>query len=427
MLKNVTGRFRPGGIGRNISWLLLHSGIEAAAMTFASLLVARWFGPASLGQLAILLAGVQLVTLLGDGFFPTIIKSVSEAKARNDPYAAFIGWRYAGVSVIALIFAAFSMGVISFFYYHSQVTLTLIVFAVALAIARGSRAVLDGCYRGMQEFRTPAIIGSACATLMAGGIIGLAASGYKVTMYILVMAAGMVLNCLLMAWAYRHQFLKGNASLTVAQAPKADFLRYSLPLALRGLSTFLFLNINVLMLGGLSNLADVGQFRLTNQFLIIPALILSSVLSAVAPRVSAAYIGGPRQLETFLGRVYGLMLALSIPLALFFLFNKPLLNMFFPAYGPASEMLCFFAPAMAVMGIAYAASIIPVQAGKPGLAFTISVVSGIVNVIAAYIGLRVYGVIGLAVATAVVHFLTYIASIVATHVAFGIPFRIRFS
>lgn len=427
LTKKLSSRFRPGGIGRNISWLLLHSGIEAATMTVASLLAARWFGPASLGQLAILLAGVQLVTYLGDGFFPTIIKYVSEAKARDNSGAALLGWRFAGTSVGVLILAAVVMGFVSFAFFQSQLTITLVLLAVALAVARGWRAVLDGCYRGMQEFRIPAVIGSLCTTIMAGCIIGFAAAGYRVTMYLGVMLAGMAINCLCLAWAYHRRFLRAEKPTTTTPPPTKDFLRYSLPLALRGVASFLFLNINILILGGISSLEDVGQFRLTNQFLTIPALILSSVLSAVAPRVAAAQMGSDSDLGLFLSRVYGLMLILTIPLALLFWFNEPFIRLFFPAYGPAGQMLAFFAPAMAVMGLGYASSILPVQGGKPGLALGISVTSGLVNVIVAYIGLRVYGVMGLAMATAVVHFCTYLASVAITHRAFGIPFRVRFS
>lgn len=427
LFETLTSRFKPGGIGRNISWLILHSGIEAATMTLASLLAARWFGPTSLGQLAILLAGVQLVTLLGDGFFPAIIKYVSEAKARHNPAAALLGWRFAWLSVGVLFIAALIMGVGSLYFYHSQLTLTLALLAVALAVTRGWRSVLDGCYRGLQEFRIPAFIGSLSTTIMAGCIIGFAAAGYRVKMYLGVMASGMAINCLVLAWAYRRKFLTSKPGATMTLIPNSEFLRYSLPLALRGLSSFLFLNINILMLGGFASLADAGQFRLTNQFLTIPALILSAVLSAVAPRIAAAQSGGQHQFEMFLSRVYGLMLILSIPLAIFFWLNAPLLNQLFPAYVPASRMLSFFAPAMAVMGLGYAASIIPVQAGKPGLAFVFSAISGLVNVGAAYVGLKAYGVIGLAIATASVHFCTYLAAIVVTHRVFRIPFHIRFS
>lgn len=427
LLGRVKIRFQPGGIGRNISWLLFQSGMEAATMTVASLVAAHWFGPAALGQLALLLAGVQLVTLLGDGFFPTIIKYVSEAKAQNNPLAALIGWKLVWVGVAVLCVFALLMGLVSYYFFSTKLTVALMLLALILAIARGWRSVLDGCYRGMQEFRIPAFIGSICTSIMAGLIIGLALTGYRVFMYIAVMAVGMVINCSLLAWAYRKKFLRASENVAPATVSTSEFLMYSLPLALRGLATFLFLNINTFLLGGLSTLSNVGQFRLTNQFLTIPALILSSALAAVAPRIASAQLSGSHNFELFLSRVYGLMLLLTLPLALFFWFNKPLLHLFFPAYGPASDMLSYFAPAMAVMGLGYAASIVPVQAGRPGLAFGVSVVSGGINVVAAYVGLKLYGITGLAVATAIVHFCTYVGGIIVTHRAFHLRFRIRFS
>jgi len=424
---NLRRRFGHGGIGRQISWLLSQSAVEAMTMTVAALLTARWFGPVALGQLTILLAGVQLVTHVGDGFFPTILKYVSEAKAQDSSTGEWIGWRFSCIALLILIFVACSIGLISNVMYGSQLTPALVILAILLATSRGWRACIDGAYRGIQEFRVPALVGMICTSLMAGCIIGLAAVGYRVSMYIAIMAVGTMINCGVLAWVYRKR-LANESFLSRKSDPSIwQFFKYSFPLVLRGLSAFLFLKINLLLLGRAGDLGDAGQFGLTEKFLTIPALLLSSALSAVAPRIAAAQLGGTLYLEAFLSKVYGLMLLLTLPMALFFWFNKIILTILFPEYGTASDMLAFFAPVMVVMGLGYAASIIPVQGGKPGLAFLISALSGLANMVAAYLGLKLNGVVGLAIGTAAVHFTTYIVWIVVTHRVFHIRFRIRFN
>jgi O-antigen/teichoic acid export membrane protein len=447
----ITQRFRPGGIGRHISWLLLQAAAETGTMTLATLLAARMFGPVSWGQLGILLAGVQLVSTIGDGFFPTIIRFVSEARAKGNPDAPHIGWRCMWISVGTLLLISAILAGAALAVFSSQVTALWVGLAMLLAVSRGWRASFDGIYRGMQYFRTPAVAGSVCVAATAGGILYFAAHGYRVSAYLGVMLVGMVANCLWLAVAYHGRYGRADARKASAasamqsdqageavdggSAPNLDsgdytaraYLKYSLPLALRGIWTFLFLKINIWMLGAMASEYDAGQFRLTDQFLTIPSLLLSSLLLAVAPRIVAAQVGGKYSLELLLSRVYGLVLVLTIPLALFFWFNEPIITWLFPDFAPASRMLTYFAPAMVVMGLGFAASIVPVQAGKPGLALGITVVSGIANVLMAYIGFKVGGVYGMAIGTAIVHFLTYALGVVVTHWAFGLRFRVRFS
>lgn len=411
-----------------MSWLLFQSGVEAGTMTLAALLATRWFGPEAWGQLGVLLSGVLLVTAMGDGFWPTIIKYVSEARATDNPAAPRIGWRAMGWSVAALSSLGILVALAGLIGFSQRITFTWVFLSLLLAIGRGWRASFDGIYRGLQYFRTVAVAGSVTVSLTAAALIFFSAMGYRVSTWLAVMVVGIMANCLWLTVSFRRRYFKDSPkTITTADLNSPDFFRYSMPLVFRGLATFLFLKINILMLGIMASDYDAGQFRLTDQFLTIPSLVLSSVLAAVSPRIVASQLAGPHHLELLLSRVYGLMLALTAPLALFFWFNKPILQFFFPAYAPASTMLTYFAPAMMAIGVGFAASLVPVQAGKPGLAMVITVVSGFGNVVAAYIGIKLGGVYGLALGSAIVHFLTYTVGTAVIHKAFGLRFRIRFS
>lgn len=428
LIEKVTIRFKPGGIGRNMSWLLLHSGTEASALTIAALLAANWFGPAAWGQLGILLTGVQLVSMLGDGLYPAIVKYVADARAADNPAAELIGWRFAWLAVAALSVAAVLLGGTAYLVFPSQLSPVWVLLAVILAAMRGWRTSADGAFRGLQQFRWSAVAGMTCAVLMAVAIIAFSAAGYRVSSYLAVMVVGTLANCIWLAVFYHRKFLRNAAPMLDGNSPSpGNFFRYAFPLALRGLATFLFLKINIWTLGAMASESDAGQFRLTDQFLTVPALILSAVLAAVAPRLASAQVAGKQQLGMFQAKVYGLMLLLTIPVAIFFWFNGVFLRVLFPDFGPAGEMLRYFAPSILIMGMAYAASMLPVQCGKPGIAFSITLISGLANVAAAYAGFKLYGVYGLAIATATIHFLTYAVTIVVTHRVFDIPFRIRFS
>jgi O-antigen/teichoic acid export membrane protein len=426
--KHIAGRFRPGGIGRHMSWLLLQSVTEAGTLTVAALLAANWFGPSLWGQLGILLVGVQLISMLGDGFYPTILKYVADARAADNPAAAYIGWRFTAITVAILAGASVVLGIAAFGFFSSQLASLWVGLAVVLAAARGFRTSADGAFRGLQDFKPSALAGMTTATLMAVAIIAFSWAGYRVSWYLGIMVAGTLGNCVWLAVVYRKKLVGYVTDIGRQAVPSTShFVTYAFPLAMRGLATFLFLKINIWMLGAMASDSDAGQFRLTDQFLTIPALVLSSILAAVTPRIASMELAGKEQLGLFQSKVYGLMLLLTVPLAIGFWFNGIVLRALFPDFGLASDMLRYFAPSVAIMGVAFAASLLPVQCGKPKIAFYITLVSGVVNVIAAYMGFKAFGVSGLAVATAVVHFLTYGASVVVAHWAFKIPFRVRFS
>lgn len=240
------------------------------------------------------------------------------------------------------------------------------------------------------------------------------------------MVAGTVSNCLWLSWAYRRKFITSQGSAPAIDFKTSQFFRYSLPLALRGASGFLFLKVNIWMIGWLATEFDAGQFRLVDQFLTIPALILSATLAAVAPRIAESQVHGPSYLSNLVYKVYGFMLLLTVPMAVAIWFNRPLLQLLFPDYMASGTMLMVFAPAMAVQGLGYAASIVLVQGSQPGAAFMITLISGLTNVLAAWVGFRINGVMGLVTATAVVHFLTHTATVIIMHWLFKMPFRVRF-
>lgn len=425
--RRILERFKPGGIGRHISWLLLHSGSEAVTMTLATLLAARWMGPIAWGQLGILLTGAQLVSMVADGFYGTIIKVVSEERARENAGVAQLASRLVWLTTLILLGLSVLVEAATYVWFPDKLQGGWVLAGVLVAASRGWRTAYDGAYRGFQEFSLPALAGIVCTSGTAGAIIALTAAGHGVGAYLTVMAAGLIVNCLWLAAAFYFKVRPRVGGQQTRETPwKIEkFIRYSVPLAWRGAVGFLFLKINIWMLAALSTDFDAGQFRLTDQFLTIPALLLSAVLAAIAPRVPAAALEGREALERLAGRVNGLMLGLSIPLALFFWFNGPILQRIFPSYVLSSEMLAYFAPSMLVMGIGYSASIFLIQGGQPGAAFLITLVSGVANVAFAWLGFRWGGVKGLALGTGVVHFTSYVVTVLVTNRLFRIPFQVR--
>src|SRR5690606_25792818 len=134
----------------------------------ASFTAAGLFGPVAWGQLGVVLTGVQLISMIGDGFYAAVLKFVADAQARKDPASAAIGWHFGWMAIMILFILALLLGLGAITGYRMELSPARIVLAVVLAAARVWRSVVDGGFRGHQESRVPAVAGSLCSALMAG-------------------------------------------------------------------------------------------------------------------------------------------------------------------------------------------------------------------------------------------------------------------
>lgn len=405
---------------------MFQSGFEAFAMALVTFLVAYWFKPSLLGQLGMLLAGVQLIVMISDGFPAAIIRFVSGHQAEKDTGAEVLGWNLCWYSLALVSVGAVLMGLVFWAIPIEGMATWWIVLAVLLTIARTGRAIFDSLFRALRHFTLPVLAGTLCTLLLSLAICYFSYRGHRVGYYLGMMVIFTALNTLwlIVGLITRHR-------VTVAPAPleprvKRSFYEFIAPLAMRGAIGFLFLKINIWIIGWLATDTDAGHFRLTDNFLTIPMLLTSSVLSAIAPRIVQVQAQGSEALQAFMSRIYGLMVVLAVPFVTIFLLGHPLVMRFFPDYEQSAVMLLMFVPATAVMGIGYASSVLIIQGGYPAVAFWLTLIPSLANVLLVFAGFALGGTMGLMAATATVHFITYAATTVVAHRLFRIPFRIRF-
>lgn len=411
---------------------MMQSGFESGSMMIASLLVARWFGAELFGVLAIMTTGVQLVTNVTDGFPVSIIRFVSarstEAPGQSDDTSRYgLGWQLAWFATGVALATAVVIGGIGWALSGFSADIKLIVLSVLLATMRAGRSMFDALFRAVRSFRAPTVYSIVCTGLMAATIIGFAAYGAEVAAYLLISTIFTGLITFLLGRNYKKTFSIGQTKRRLDPEVRDAFLKYSYPLLLRGLTAFLFLKVNIWIIGGLASASDAGQFRLAEQFLTISALVFSAIVTAIAPRIAEAQSAGTEQLSLLCARMYGLMLAIGGGFCLLFSFNGLILPYLFPGFQLASIMLAMFAPAVVFRGMANASSLLLTQGGKPKAAFWLSFLPSVANISAAFGGYYFAGVMGLVASTAIVHLLTYIISLIIVHRLFKLPFRIKFS
>jgi len=118
--------------------------------------------------------------------------------------------------------------------------------------------------------------------------------------------------------------------LRAARRDTGEILRFSLPVYLSGLISTFGNNIQAILLGALSTVANVGVFAVASQINLVGQMFHSSIVTASAPIVSELYDRGEQEQ---MGRLYQAVtkwtFTLNLPLFLIvLLFPEPILSIF---------------------------------------------------------------------------------------------------
>lgn len=406
-IRSQLRQFMPaGGMGRQIGWVMIQAGVETGLMTIAVFLTARLFGDVLLGQLGVFLAGVQLITMMGDGLYPGIIRQVSGEHSTNQQRATKMGWILCWTTICLGLGVTCVLGIAAIGIGGTFGTISWVLLAAAIAVLRVARTSFESAFRAMGEFKWPCIAGATSIGAGAVLIVILAIQGYRVSMYLSVQAGALLLNSIILAILFARMLRRtGAASLTIDEDIRKDFLSYTAPLVTRGVVSFLYLKVNIWLIWMMASDADAGQFRLVDQMLTLPRLVMSAALAAFAPRITPN-ITDPIRLGQITGKIQGVMLALSLPCSLLFIASPIVLLPLFPQFEPACRMLQYYAPVLPITGLAFAASILLTYGGFPKTVLWVSVGASIANVAGVYCGLYWNGVFGAMIAMSIIHGIT---------------------
>lgn len=246
------------------------------------------------------------------------------------------------------------------------------------------------------EFRTPefVLISLVFSFLSLAFALGLGvAMESPLIGVVLGQALGAALAVALGAYGLRRSF-----ALTIDGRRLGELLRFSLPLVPAGLALFLSVYAGRLILNGLTSLEDVGIYTLAAQIAGIASLGIVGVQGALAPLIMKHYRhpNTPGQLARLFEVFFGFAIVSSLALGLFAPdFIRYLGN---PAYASAGPLVLLLAP-----GLLFAQMYI----FAPGFAIAkrtvrqmwVSIVSALVAVAANFAFIRLWGIMGAAVAT----------------------------
>jgi len=210
--------------------------------------------------------------------------------------------------------------------------------------------------------------------------------------------------------------------IALTSQEKRKIVKFSLFVFLMSLSGFLSTQINTLILGAYSNSSEVGIYGIANRLAILVAIPLMAFNSIFPANISELYAQNDiKTLNKLYKRFTWITLFLSlIPFAFFTIYPKEILAIFgkdFPAGKTGLQILAISQLVNVSVG---SAGFILTMTGKEKWEFFNQITLAITNVILAIVLAKQYGILGVAIATAVSVAVMNIMRLIEAHSIYGL-------
>ncbi len=296
----------------NAGWLIgerILSGLLALTVTAA---VARHLGPAGFGVLSFALS---LVLLFGTfwtlGLSGLVIRElVREPDRESELLGTILGLRLVGgiVAVVAALGLTVVLGT------DAQTTLAVGILIVGVLTLYAFDGI-DFWLQAQVRSRNAVIARSAALVIASAVNIGLIVVGAPLLAFVVAAALEYALAGVGLVLVYVR--LGGRPrSWTFSTDLTRRLLGASWPLILSGLANAINLRVDQLMLGTMKDSVAVGTYaaaaRLSEVWYFVPVAIAASVF----PAMVRAHAGDRVTFQGWMGRLYDLMVALALPIAI---------------------------------------------------------------------------------------------------------------
>lgn len=303
-------------------------GSNAVIALVISIVLARTMGAQQFGLYSFYLTLVTILSVpMQAGLPPLVVREVAQSKARQE-WGTILGIKQISERLIFMLGAVILVGVLLFskatdydwqsdhgrIFSASLLLLPCIAFSAARgALVRGLGRVILG--QLPEQIMKPVLLLALILGLYGlGELSPLTAMGANLCAAVAALTVGvwiqrMSLKKLLPVGASANRPALGNWMLAL--------LPFSMLYGFQIINT----QADVILLGLLSDPAEVGVYKVASQFSQLINLIIIAVGIVVSPKVAELFVGGEREkLSALVGRASLVSVALSIPLFILFIF-----------------------------------------------------------------------------------------------------------
>lgn len=189
-------------------------------------------------------------------------------------------------------------------------------------------------------------------------------------------------------------------------------LKFSVPVAVTGLSELAIYDVSTFMIGRYMTEKDAGYYGVADPIARLPLIISLSVAAAILPAASeAASLKDKKLLETYVTQSYRYVILTVLPICVgVSIFAEPILGWIFTyEYVYGAGALSILVVGMAFYTLFMVSSSISQGIGHPRLPMFILLIGTGINIALNYFMVQYYGLIGAAAATTIAAFIIMIA------------------
>ncbi len=367
-------------------------------------LAANSFTPEQFGKYNFLLALMGLVVIFAEfGLSNSVCRYVAECKVNNDDKIKSIVFSSISISFIlsfVISIIVFIMGKYNYFDYYEY-----LIYLIPLIFLTSEINILDGFYRGLNEFKKLALITTFT------GLIAL------VTTYFLIITYGILgaLCAQIIFYGLSYIFLVKSIKETRLSFNKnviKEIFKYAIILGLSNLGYFLFTCLDILILEYYGYTVEIGYYQIIKimvNFILIPFIILTHVIfSSITQMVTKKEYFRLKKL--ILKIPFIMIIGFGVGIIAYFLF-PPLIQIIFPKYWNKTFLIILsvmlvlipFRISGIILNLGF---IIPSNYGK--LTVIMDTICGIFTIILDFLFIAWFGFIGVFYAALIIEISNFI-------------------
>ena len=373
----------------------------------AAILIARVLGAEGYGIYTYAFT-VAIVTgsFLGFGYVPLAVRELPRYLSLQE-YGLALGFLVSGFWLIVLS-GAFAAIILTVLIRAGIVALAISWPLVALAailqtLILGLSSTMNGFQRVIQSQFIETVIRQG---IFLAAICGFALWGYKFTPTALFVLALLIAFLVLVLLICRVSKAVATATSCLHHEPAYDLRRWliaGLPLMGVAVLTQMQMNLDVLMIGALSDHADVGRYRAASRGAEMVVIANGIALQLLEPVLSRAITLGDRAgAQRLVSHSVMVSVCLSVALALpLYIGAHYYLGLFGAVFVSASPVLQLLVCGYFVGFLCGPVAVILVMLGRERVVFTVTLMGLAVNLGINLVFIPQYGILAAAVATAV--------------------------
>lgn len=390
-------------------WSTLSQVGRQGTQLLTTIILARLLSPADFGLLSMAVAIIGFVEIFKDlGTTAALIQK----KELNDVLLSSIFWVNAGFGALSMMILFFCAPLIGLFYRETGVVVVLQVlslgfFVSSLGILQQTLLQRSLSFQALAKVEINAVVW--------GAIVGIGSAWYGAGVWSLVLQS---LTTVFMTTIFLWRSSSWRPQWILHWGEVMSISRFSLNLVGFNVFNYFSRNADYFLIGRYLGAQNLGYYTLAYRILLFPIQNISAVVGRVMYPVLSTFQDDDKRFASVYLKLTGFIAFVSFPLmmGIFALASPFILTFFGSQWSSVIPLIMIFAPIGLIQSIGTTVGLIYQANGRTDWMLWWGLGSGILVILAFVFGIK-WGIIGVAVAYAIVSFILMYPS-------FAIPFKL---